>query len=137
MQGIIYGEHVEILAKTLKLYHTYKITNPFVNKIKDMYRFLPKQHQLVISARSPVEEIKIDGLSIRSLQYNFTPIANLGSIQEGTETIGNIYKSNPLYTNLSNNYNFRTDIMFAILEVGPRRKPKNSYVVDLKIIDAR
>lgn len=30
-----------------------------------------------------------------------------------------------------------TDALFAILEVGARRKPKSSWVTDIKIIDQR
>lgn len=88
MQGIIFEDNIDILAKTLKIYHTYAITNAPVGKLRDNYRFTPKFHQLVINARTPVEEIKIDGLSIRTLQFNFTPIAALSTIDDRGSTIG-------------------------------------------------
>lgn len=91
MQSIIYGDNIEILANKLKLYHTYAITNPAVTKIRNEFRFLDKMHQLVISAKSPVEEIKIDGFSQRSLQFNFTPLSDLNTIQHTDAKIGNLY----------------------------------------------
>lgn len=48
-------------------------------------------HQLVISAKSPVEEIKIDGFSLRSLQLNFTPLGDLNTIDRTDAKIGNLY----------------------------------------------
>ncbi|KAF7133022.1 hypothetical protein RHSIM_Rhsim09G0068800 [Rhododendron simsii] len=116
MQAIIYGDNIDILAKTLKLDNTYAITNALVTKFKDQFRFLPKTHQLVISAKSPVEEIKIDGFTVRSLQYNFTPLSDV-NVAQGSDA--------------------QIDVLFAVLDVGPRRKPKNSYVVDLQVIDSR
>ncbi|KAH7856635.1 hypothetical protein Vadar_003781 [Vaccinium darrowii] len=66
--------------------------------------------KLNLSAKSPIEEIQIDGLTMRSLKYNFSHLADLTDVTE-------------------------TDVLFAILEVGPRHKPKNSWVADIQVID--
>ncbi|KAF7143415.1 hypothetical protein RHSIM_Rhsim05G0088200 [Rhododendron simsii] len=116
MQSIIYGDNIEILANKLKLYHTYAITNAVVTKIRDQFHFLDKMHQLVISAKLPVEEIKIDGFSLRLLQFNFTPFSDLNTIDRTDAKI---------------------DVLFAVLNVGPCRKPNSSYIVDLQVIDTR
>ncbi|XP_058197745.1 uncharacterized protein LOC131313452 [Rhododendron vialii] len=116
MQNMIYGDNIEILANTLKLYHTYAITNAIVMRIKEQLRFLNKLHQLVISAKSPVEEIKINGFSQKSLQFNFTPLSDIHAVQRTDVKI---------------------DALFAVMNVGPHRKTKSSYVVDLRVIDAR
>lgn len=91
MQSMIYEDNIKILAKTLKLYYTYAITNAVVTRIKEQFRFLNKMHQLVISAKSPVEKIKIDGFSQRSLQFNFTPLTHVHVVQGTDAKIGNVY----------------------------------------------
>lgn len=54
MQGIIYGDNIEILARTLKICHTYAITNASIIDLKERFRFTPKIHLLVINAKTPV-----------------------------------------------------------------------------------
>ncbi|KAE9468011.1 hypothetical protein C3L33_00153, partial [Rhododendron williamsianum] len=76
MQGIIYGDSIEIFAKRLKVYHT-PITNAVITRIKERFRFLPNIYQIVVNAKTPVEHIEVDGLSIRTLVYNFTSITAL------------------------------------------------------------
>lgn len=51
---------------------------------------------------------------MRSLKYNFSHVADLTDVTE----------TGP-----------KLDVLFAILEVGPRRKPKNSWVADIQVID--
>ncbi|KAF7152834.1 hypothetical protein RHSIM_Rhsim01G0070500 [Rhododendron simsii] len=118
MQSIIYGDNIKILANKLKLYHTYAITNAVVTKIREQFYFLDKMHQLVISAKSLVEEIKIDGSSLRSLQFNFTPLIDLSAIERTNAKIGYLYA---YHSNLC------TTSML--------KKPNSSYVVDLRVID--
>ncbi|KAG5529135.1 hypothetical protein RHGRI_029716 [Rhododendron griersonianum] len=88
VQSIIYGDNIEILANKLKLYHTYAITNAVVTKIREQFRFLNKMHQLVINAKSSIEEIKIDGFSLRSLHFNFTPLSDVNVVERTDAKIG-------------------------------------------------
>lgn len=72
----------------LELYHTYAITNATVTTTVEQFRFLEQKCQLTISARSPVESKKIDGLTQRSIKFNFTPLANLGQIKDPDPSLG-------------------------------------------------
>lgn len=114
MQAGIYGFNIKILEKNLKVYQCYSITNATIAIIPESYRYLEIPYQLTLSARTPIEEIHIDGLTMRSLKYNFTQLSGLEHIAESGPNI---------------------DVLFAILEVGARRKHKNSGVADVKVID--
>ncbi|KAG5533517.1 hypothetical protein RHGRI_027635 [Rhododendron griersonianum] len=71
-----------------------------------MFRFLENKCQLAIKARTPVEEIHIDGLTQRTVKYNFTPIAALHQVKNRDTKL-----------------------------VGPRRYINDSYVVNVRVID--
>ncbi|KAG5544391.1 hypothetical protein RHGRI_016969 [Rhododendron griersonianum] len=114
MQATVFGYDIKVFESSLKLYHTYSITNPTVRLTPEMFRFLENKNQLGINARTPVEEIEIDGLTMRTMKYNFTPINSLQQIKE----------ANP-----------RLDVLFVILNVGPRKFINNSYVVDVRKTD--
>ncbi|KAG5561562.1 hypothetical protein RHGRI_004567 [Rhododendron griersonianum] len=114
MQATVFGYNIKVFESSLKLYHTYSITNPTVRLTPEMFPFLENKNQLGINARTPVEEIEIDGLTMRTMKYNFTPITSLQQIKE----------ANP-----------RLDVLFVILNVGPRKFINNSYVVDVRITD--
>ncbi|KAH7836816.1 hypothetical protein Vadar_006014 [Vaccinium darrowii] len=77
-------------------------------------RIVLQNSKLTLTAKTPIEEVQIDGLTMRSLKYNFTQLSDLEHVAESGPKI---------------------DVLFAILEVGPRRKPKNSWVADVKVID--
>ncbi|XP_058200955.1 replication protein A 70 kDa DNA-binding subunit D-like [Rhododendron vialii] len=77
IQATIFGYNIRILESSLKLYHTYFITNAGVTATPEIFRVLENKNQLAINARTPVEEMQIDGLTMRTIKYNFTPIAAL------------------------------------------------------------
>ncbi|KAG5537862.1 hypothetical protein RHGRI_025084 [Rhododendron griersonianum] len=114
MQATIFGYNVKILESSLNLYRTYSITNATVTKTLEIFRFLENKNQLAINGHTPVEEIQIDGLTMRTMQYNFTPISALPQIKQPDP---------------------RLDVVFAILNVGPRKYINKSYVVDVRIVD--
>lgn len=62
--------------------------NPIVNKTPESVRFLPHSYQLVITARCPVEEIHIPGLTINSVKYNFIQINQVEQYKNTEESIG-------------------------------------------------
>lgn len=84
----MFGQNIKILEETLKLYHTYSITNATVTETPQMFRFLENKCQLAIKARTPVEEIHIDGLTQRTVKYNFTPIAALHQVKNRDTKLG-------------------------------------------------
>ncbi|KAI8551263.1 hypothetical protein RHMOL_Rhmol06G0171900 [Rhododendron molle] len=88
IQATIFGTNIRTFENTLKLFHTYSITNATVNTTSEEFRFLEQRCQLIINSRSPVEEIKIDGLTMRSIKFDFTPIDMLGRINVPNSTIG-------------------------------------------------
>lgn len=88
IQATIYGTNIQILENTLKLHQTYSITNATVTTTPDQFCFLEQKYQLTISARSPVEAKKVDGLKDRSIKYNFTPLADLRQIKDPNPNIG-------------------------------------------------
>lgn len=90
MQAGIYGSHIKILEKNLKVYHCYSITNAAIALLPEPYRYLEIPYQLTLSARTPIEEIQIDGLTMRSLKYNFTQLSNLEHIAESGPNIGKL-----------------------------------------------
>ncbi|KAH7846156.1 hypothetical protein Vadar_010559 [Vaccinium darrowii] len=113
IQGTI-GEDIAILSNTLKMFQTYSISNATVDKLDVQHRFVDHCFQLKISARTPIQAKLIDGLTIRTLKFNFTPIADIASIDDVDAKI---------------------DMLFAILEVGPRKPAGKSMIADLRIID--
>ncbi|KAG5549907.1 hypothetical protein RHGRI_015021 [Rhododendron griersonianum] len=114
MQATIFGYNIRILQNTLKMYHTYCITNAAVGQTPEKSRFLENKYQLAINARTPVEEIQIDGLTLRNMRYNFTPITDISQVRVPDPKI---------------------DVLFAILEVGPLKLINDSYVVDVRVVD--
>lgn len=88
MQATIFGYDIKVLEHTLKLYHAYSITNAAVSETPEKFRFLKNKHQLAISARTPVEEIQIDGLTLGTMKYNFTPIVALPQIRDPDPKLG-------------------------------------------------
>lgn len=91
LQAAIYHPNIDILEKTLKLYHCYCITNAPVGTIPELYRYLEIPYQLNLSAKTPIEEIQIDELTMRSLKYNFTELADLESVTETGPKIGMLF----------------------------------------------
>ncbi|KAG5562041.1 hypothetical protein RHGRI_004923 [Rhododendron griersonianum] len=61
-----------------------------------------------------LQEIKVDGLTLRSIKYNFTPIADLGEVKDPDPNL---------------------DVLFAILEVDTRKPANDSYVTDIRFVD--
>ncbi|XP_058198305.1 replication protein A 70 kDa DNA-binding subunit B-like [Rhododendron vialii] len=114
IQATIFGNNIKILENTLELYHTYSISNAAVTATVEQFRFLEQKCQLTISARSPVESKKIDGLTQRSIRFNFTPLAHLNQIKDPDPNL---------------------DILFAILEIGPCKPANHSRVTDILIVD--
>lgn len=112
IQGTIFGEDIAILSNTLKMFQT--ISNATVNRLDVQHRFVDHPFQLKISARTPIQAKLIDGLTIRTVKFNFTPVADTGIIEDVDNKI---------------------DMLFEIHVVGPRKPAGNSMIVDLRIID--
>ncbi|KAF7147897.1 hypothetical protein RHSIM_Rhsim03G0120000 [Rhododendron simsii] len=88
IQASIFGQNIRILEQTLKLYHTYSITNAAVTETPQLFRFLENKNQLAINARTPVEEIHIDGLTQRTVKYSFTPTTALHQVKSRDAKLG-------------------------------------------------
>ncbi|KAI8525501.1 hypothetical protein RHMOL_Rhmol13G0235000 [Rhododendron molle] len=82
IQATVFGTNIRILEDTLKLYQTYSISNAIVTTTPEQFRFLDQKCQLTIHGRTPVKAIKIDGLTQRSIKYNFTPLANVSQVND-------------------------------------------------------
>ncbi|KAH7857925.1 hypothetical protein Vadar_017990 [Vaccinium darrowii] len=52
------------------------------------HRFVEHCFQLKISARTPIQARLIDGLTIRTLKFSFTPIADVAAIEDVDAKIG-------------------------------------------------
>ncbi|KAH7860698.1 hypothetical protein Vadar_016943 [Vaccinium darrowii] len=113
-EGTIFAEDIAILSNTLKMFQTYSISNATVDTLDVQHRFVDHCFQLKISARTPIQAKLVDGLTSRTLKFDFTPIADIRAIEDVDTKI---------------------DMLFAILEVGPKKPAGNSMVVDLHIID--
>ncbi|KAH7838677.1 hypothetical protein Vadar_029770 [Vaccinium darrowii] len=96
------------------MFQTYVISNAMVDKLDLQHRFVDHCFQLKISARTPIQARLIDGLTIRTLKFRFTPIADVAAIEDVEAKI---------------------DMIFAILEVGPKKPAGKTMVTDLRIID--
>lgn len=88
IQATIYGNDIRILENRLQLFQTYSITNATVTATQENFRFLEQKNQLTISARNPVREMTIDGLTLRSIKYNFTPIIALTEVTDPDPNLG-------------------------------------------------
>ncbi|KAH7867544.1 hypothetical protein Vadar_034691 [Vaccinium darrowii] len=114
IQGTIFGEDITTLENTLRVHSTYAISNASVDKVDIQHRIVAHKFQLIITARTPIEAKQIEGLTIRTLDFNFTTLIDIQNTLDGDQKI---------------------DALFAILNVGPCKKVKNSSVVDMRIID--
>lgn len=124
----------------LKLYHTYALSNANVTPIDEIYRAVKNSYQWVISSRTPVQEIQIDGLTLRTVKQNFMTISDIPNITEPDPHFGNyfsllLHNCQTEITLLQKPIYFNTDILFAVLKVGERRKTTKTYVAELCIID--
>ncbi|KAI8524324.1 hypothetical protein RHMOL_Rhmol13G0141700 [Rhododendron molle] len=88
MQATVFGYNIRVFESSLKLYHTYSITNLGVGATPELFCFLENKNQLRINACTPVEEIETDGLTMRTMKYNFTPIVDLQQIKEANPKLG-------------------------------------------------
>ncbi|KAI8572003.1 hypothetical protein RHMOL_Rhmol01G0164900 [Rhododendron molle] len=141
IQATVFGSNIRIFENTLKLFYTYSITNAGVDTTPEEFRFLEQRCQLNINARMPVEEMKVDSLTMRSIKFNFTPIAMLSEISLPNSTLGYFFSLSQLHLITKVTYNkflfYFLDVIFAILEVGECKPANNSYVIDIRIIDQR
>ncbi|KAH7841792.1 hypothetical protein Vadar_034427 [Vaccinium darrowii] len=85
---------------------TYAISNAVVDRLDSQHRFVEHCFQLKISARTPIQARLIDGLTIRTLKFSFTPIADVAAIEDVEAKI-----------------------------VGPKKPAGKTMVTDLPIID--
>lgn len=79
---------MSVLKDTLKIYHTYAISNAVVNDTPPKHRVIDNDHQWLLYGRTPIEEVEVKSLTIRALKYNFVPLAALSEHTNSTEGIG-------------------------------------------------
>lgn len=142
VQATIFRGDIDVFKNNLKLYHTYAIGNTNVTPIDEIYRAVKNNYQWVISSRTPVQEIQIDGLTLRTVKQNFMTISDIPNITEPDPRFGNyfsllLHNCQTEITLLQKPIYFNTDILFAVLKVGERRKTTKTYVAELRIIDQR
>ncbi|KAI8569952.1 hypothetical protein RHMOL_Rhmol02G0318100 [Rhododendron molle] len=113
-QGTIFQEDMSVLKDTLKIYHTYTISNAVVNDTPPKHRVIDNDHQWLLYGRTPIEEVEVKSLSVRALQYNFIPLAHLGEHTNSREGI---------------------DAIFAVLKVGTPKRTRETWVQNILIID--
>ncbi|KAG5532703.1 hypothetical protein RHGRI_027112 [Rhododendron griersonianum] len=114
IQGTIFQEDMSVLKDTLKIYHTYTISNAVVNDTPPKHRVIDNDHQWLLYGRTPIEEVEVKSLSIRALKYNFIPLTDLGEHTNSREGI---------------------DAIFAVLKVGTPKRTKETWVQNILIID--
>lgn len=102
IQATVFGTDIRVFENTLKLFHVYSITNAAINLTVERFRFLAQNCQLIINARTPVQEIKVDGLTQRSIQFALTPIAMLHQINDLNATLGYSFSLFSYYRNYTN-----------------------------------
>lgn len=79
---------MRVLKHTLKIYHTYRISNAVINKTPAQHRVIDNDHQWVLYARTQIEEVEVKALTIEALKYNFVPLADLTKYTKSREGIG-------------------------------------------------
>lgn len=61
-----------------------------ITEVDEKYKIVDNKYQWFLYARTPIEETSIDGLTIRTLNHNFTPIAALDYDTNPDTSIGNL-----------------------------------------------
>lgn len=149
VQGTIFGQDMNVLKDTLKMYKTYSISNAVVQPTPPEHRVIDNDYQWLLYARTPIEEIVVETLCIRALKYDFVPLAQISNHANSGTGIGicsdlfQILKVYALFLifiliNLFLHHlfhNFDVDVLFAIIRVAPARKTKQTWVQDITIID--
>lgn len=88
---------MRVLKNTLKIYHTYRISNAIINDTLAQHRVIDNDHEWVLYARTPIEEVAVKALSITALKYNFVPLAGLTKYTKSREGIGINFTSHQPY----------------------------------------
>lgn len=88
VQATIFGNDIHVFKDNLKLYQTYAISNANVTPIEQIHSTVQNEVQWVISSRTPVREIQIDGLTLRTIRQNFTKIDDIPNISEPDPIFG-------------------------------------------------
>ncbi|KAG5532702.1 hypothetical protein RHGRI_027111 [Rhododendron griersonianum] len=114
IQGTIFQQDMRFLKNTLKIYHTYRISIAIINDTPAQHQVIDNDHEWVLYARTPIEEVAVKELSITALKYNFVPLADLTKYTKSREGI---------------------DAIFAVLKVGAPKKTKETWVQNILIID--
>ncbi|KAG5566976.1 hypothetical protein RHGRI_002514 [Rhododendron griersonianum] len=114
IQGTIFQQDMRFLKNTLKIYHTYRISNAIINDTPAQHQVIDNDHEWVLYARTPIEEVAVKELSITAFKYNFVPLADLTKYTKSREGI---------------------DAIFAVLKVGAPKKTKETWVQNILIID--
>ncbi|KAH7851549.1 hypothetical protein Vadar_013226 [Vaccinium darrowii] len=114
IQAVIFGNDIDTLGETLKIYHTYCIRNATVQEIPTRHKIIESPNQWILSERTPIEEATVDDLSMRNLKYNFMPLGDIANYYQTADSI---------------------DALFAIIDVGQHRKVTDGHVTDVIVID--
>ncbi|KAH7861756.1 hypothetical protein Vadar_030423 [Vaccinium darrowii] len=114
IQAVIFGNDIDTLGETLKIYHTYCIRNAMVQEIPTRHKIIESPNQWILSERTPIEEATVDDLSVRNLKYNFMPLGDTANYYQTADSI---------------------DALFAIIDVGQHRKVTDGQVTDVIVID--
>lgn len=79
----MWNADIEILKDTLKVFHTYSISNSKVENTPIEFCVFDHTLQWTLSCRTPIEQISMPGLNVRGLKFQFVPLKDL------SEHIGN------------------------------------------------
>lgn len=89
IQAAIFGKDIDVFKNNLKLYHTYAISNANVSPIEQIHRAVENEFQWLITSRTPVRQIQIDGLTLRTIKQNFTKIGDIPNVSGPDPSFGN------------------------------------------------
>lgn len=92
VQATIFGSDIDILSDTLQIFHTYSISNATVQPILSEHKIIENPYQWILYARTPIEATPVEGLNVRSLNYNFTSLGDLADHSQPGETVGTMLK---------------------------------------------
>ncbi|KAI8020166.1 Replication protein A 70 kDa DNA-binding subunit B [Camellia lanceoleosa] len=109
IQASIFGDDIEILGNTLQLFTAYSISNAVVKCIPVEHCLVIYEYQWTISARTCIEEISDDQLTIHKFTPDFVELTDLEHYDQPPQDI---------------------NVLFAVLQAAPTRKIKLKSVRD-------
>ncbi|XP_062075122.1 uncharacterized protein LOC133779145 [Humulus lupulus] len=87
VQSVIYGIDIDSREDTLKLFHSYYISDALVKNANPRYKIGSYEYDWTFNSRTLIEDVEEQDNQIEAQKYNIVPFTDLHSYKDSTERI--------------------------------------------------